>query len=38
MVNKFLLAGDKFIPEMHFRQSGFAYSAGGQFTKTKERI
>ena len=38
IVNKFLLAGDKFMPEMHLRQSGFAYSACGPFTKTKERI
>ena len=38
IVNKFLLAGDKFIPEMHLRQPGFTYSACGQFTKNKERI
>ena len=38
IVNKFLLAGDKFMPEMHLRQSGFAYSAYGPFTKSKERI
>ena len=37
IVNKFLLAGDKFIPEMHLRQSGFTYSACGPFTKSKER-
>ena len=37
MVNKFLLAGDKFIPEMHFKQPGFSYSACGPFTKRKER-
>ena len=36
--NKFLLAGDKFIPEMHLRQPGFTYSACGRFTKNKERI
>ena len=34
----FLLAGDKFIPEMHLRQPGFTYSACGTFTKNKERI
>ena len=33
MVNRFLLAGDKFMPEMHLKQSGFTYSA-----KNKERI
>ena len=37
IVNKFLLAGDKFIPEMHLRQLGFTYSAFGPFTKNKER-
>ena len=38
LVNKFLLARDKFTPEMHLRQPGFTYSAGGPFTKNKERI
>ena len=38
IVNKFLLAGDKFIPEMHLRQPQFLYSACGPFTKNKERI
>ena len=37
-INKFLLAGDKFMPEMHLRQHGFTYSACGPFTKHKERI
>ena len=36
--NKFLLAGDKFMPEMHLKQPGFTYSACGPFTKNKERI
>ena len=36
-VNKFLLAGDKFMPEMHLRQPGFTYSACGPFTKNKGR-
>ena len=38
MVNKFLLAGDKFMPEMHLKQMGFTYSACGPFTKNEERI
>ena len=38
IVNKFLLVGDKFIPEMHLKQLGFTYSACGPFTKNKERI
>ena len=36
--NKFLLAGEKFMPEIHLRQPGFTYSACGPFTKNKERI
>ena len=38
IVNNFLLAGDKFMPEMHLKQPGFIYSASGPFTKNKERI
>ena len=38
IVNKFLLAGDKFMPEMHLKQPGFNYSACGPFTKNKKRI
>ena len=38
IVNKFLLAGDKFMPKMHLRQPVFTCSACGPFTKTKERI
>ena len=42
IVNKYLLAGDKFMPEMHLRQpasldkSGFTYTACGLFTKAKK--
>ena len=36
--NKFLLAGDKFMPEMFLRQPQFTYSACGPFTKNKQRI
>ena len=35
IVNKFLLAGDKFMSEMHLKQPGFTYSACGLFTKNK---
>ena len=35
IVNKFLLAGDKFMSEMHLKQPGFTYSACGPFTKNK---
>ena len=38
IVNKFLLAGDKFMPEMHLGQPGFTHSACGPFIKKKERI
>ena len=38
ITNKFLLAEDKFMPEMHLRQSQFTYSACGSFTKHKQRI
>ena len=38
VINKFLLAGDKFMPEMHLRQPRFVFSACGPFTRHKERI
>ena len=31
--NKFLLAVDTFMSELHLRQLGFTYSACGPFTK-----
>ena len=37
IVNKFLLAGDKFMPEMHLKQPGFTYRACGPFTKNKKK-
>ena len=38
IVNKFLLVGDKFMPEIHLKQQGFTYSACGPFTKNRERF
>ena len=38
IMNKFLLAGDKFMVEMHLKQSVFSHSACGPFTKNKKRI
>ena len=38
VVNNFLVAGDKYVPEMHLKQPGFTYSACGPFIKNKERI
>ena len=35
IVNTFLLAGDKFVREMHLKQPGFTYSAYRPFTKNK---
>ena len=37
-VNKFLLVGDKFMPEIHLKQPGFTHNAWGPFTRNKERI
>ena len=38
IINRFLLAGDKFMPEMHLKQPGFTFSICGPFTKNKQRI
>ena len=38
IINKFLLAGEKCMPEVHLRQPQFVYSACGPFTRHKERI
>ena len=38
IVNKFLLAGDKCMPEIHLKQPGFTYSACESFTENKELI
>ena len=38
MINTFLLARNKFMPEMHLLQPGFTYSVCGPFTKNKERM
>ena len=38
IVNKLLLAGDRFMSEMHLRQPGFTYSASGSFKKNKKII
>ena len=38
IINKFLLAGDKLMPEMHLRQPGFTYSVCGPFAKSKKKI
>ena len=38
IINKFLLAGDKFMPQTHLKQPGCIYNACGPFTKHKKRI
>ena len=38
IINKYLLVGDKFMPERHLKQPGFTYSATGPFTKHAESI
>ena len=38
IVNNFLLAGDKFMIEMHLKHPEFTYSTCRLFTKNKERI
>ena len=37
IIHKFLIAGDKFMPEIHLRQPGFTHSACGPFTKNREK-
>ena len=38
IINKFLLAGDRFMPERHLKYHGFTYSSCGPFTKNEKRI
>ena len=38
IINKFLLTGGKFMPELHLKQPGFTYRPFGPFTKHSERI
>ena len=38
IISKFLLAANKFMPEMHLRWPGFIYRACDPFAKTKERM
>ena len=38
ITNKFFLTGDKFMPELLYKQPGFTYSACGPFTKHPKRI
>ena len=37
MINTFLLAADKSVPEIHLRQPGFTYSACGLFKKKTKK-
>ena len=37
IIDKFLLIGDNFMPEIHLKQPGFTYNACGPFTKNKRK-
>ena len=37
IVNRFLLAGDKFMPQMHLKQPLFTYSVCGPITKKQRK-
>ena len=36
IINKYFLAEEKFMPEIHLRKPGFTYIAYGPFTKKKK--
>ena len=38
IINQYLLARDKLMPEMRLKQPRFPYSECGKFTKNKQRI
>ena len=38
IINKILLTGDKFMPELQLKQPGYTYSVCGSFTKHRKRI
>ena len=38
IINKLLLAGDKFMPEMHLRQPQFVYSIADLLLDTKKKL
>ena len=38
ILNKFLLTGNNFMPEIHLKQPGFTCSTCRPFTKNKEKI
>ena len=38
LINKFLLLGDKFMPEIHLRQPQFTYCACGPFTRHEKEF
>ena len=38
IVNKCLLAGNKFMPKTNLRQPGYVYGACGAFSKSQERM
>ena len=38
IIKRFLLTGEKFMPELHLKQQAFTYNACGPFTKHREII
>ena len=38
IIKKFLLTGDKFMPELHLKQAGFTYRFCGPLAKHHEKI
>ena len=38
VINKFSLAGDKFMPEIHLRQPQFTYSMNKEFKSLKKLV
>ena len=38
IINNFLLAGNKFMPELHLKQPGIIYNSCEALTKHRERI
>ena len=38
IINKILMTGNKFMPELHLKQPALTYSDSGPFTKHREKF
>ena len=38
IINKYLITGNKFMPELHLKQPGFTSSVRGSFAKHHETV